>query len=350
MELKEMQILTTYSAVALEDRQAIEQLIFTARELASTAARTAGFENTIEGNQRLGLEMWEGAAYTCRQSEEVTIKNIFLCNFLERLRDIARTAPPVPVAAGLTRPVSEPNAGPGADPGASPSVISNIPAEQPANISRPSYADECVPEFEREGAEEVIAGSTEDGDGAVVENTPDQLPESKVSDASEVPVVDATPDPDSKPSEVNSGSAIEAGVPGVGSIVISENEPFRFESCTVTLVMQLLAVEDGYRKSIVSVRTHDFTPHIEIASVNENLPAGELAAMISSAVEKYRNELPVRAADKLKRQAAAGKKASAKPAASPNPSDQKAAPADAKKGADLGVATSGSQQAGLFGG
>lgn len=345
-----MEILASRSTVALGDREAIEQLIYTSKELAATAARTAGFEQTGESNQRLGLEMWEGAAYACRPEEEVTIKNIFLCNFLERLRDIARTAPPAPAAAGLTRPVSEHNAGPGGAPFDPPSIISNITAERPANISRPSYADECVPECERESAEEAISGSTQDGDEAAVEHTPDPLPQSKVSDPAEVPVAAATPEIDSKPSEAISVSEIEAGVPSIVSIIISENEPFRFESCTVTLVMQLLAVEDGYRKSIVSVRTHDFTPHIEIASVNENLPAGELAAMISSAVDKYRNELPVRAADKLKRQAAAGKKASAKPAASPNPSDQKAAPADAKKGADLGVATSGSQQAGLFGG
>ena len=136
---------------------------------------------------------------------------------------------------------------------------------------------------------------------------------------------------------------------GVESIVLSENEPYRFESCTVTVVVQLLPVEEGKRKCVVSIRTHDFSPHIEISSLSGNVTDGELAFTLGSAIEKYRNDLPVRAADKLKRQAAAGKKASAKPASSPKPKDQRESSADTRKPEGLAPVAVGSQQAGLFG-
>jgi hypothetical protein len=49
-----MQILSSGSFINLENREKIEQLIFTAKELAKAASQTAGFVNTAERNQRLG--------------------------------------------------------------------------------------------------------------------------------------------------------------------------------------------------------------------------------------------------------------------------------------------------------
>ena len=85
-----MQILSSGSFINLENREKIEQLIFTAKELANAASQTQGFVNAGTTNQRLALEMWQGAEYMCRDHEEATIKNIFLSNFLEGLRDAGR--------------------------------------------------------------------------------------------------------------------------------------------------------------------------------------------------------------------------------------------------------------------
>lgn len=346
-----MEILASRSTIALEDRQVIEQLIYTARELAATAARTAGFEHAIESNQRLALEMWEGAAYGCQASEQVTIKNIFLCNFLERLGEISRTPPATVSGAAPPQPTTEFKITPRASPIDPPSVVPDMRYDVSRGESGASYSDECVPECEREIGDEEMAHSAADSDPDPIELTTDQLAGSNDPEAAVSPLVPAVIVPEGpSPAQAISGSADEAGVPGVESIVISENEPYRFESCTVTVVMQLLPIEGGNRKCIVSVRTHDFAPHIEIASFSEILPARELAVTLSSTIEKYRNDLPVRAADKLKRQAVAGKKAVAKTVNSPKPEVQPASAIDARKTTYPTTTAVGGQQAGLFGG
>ena len=98
-----MQILSSGSFINLENREKIEQLIFTARELANAASQAEGFVNAGPSNGRLGVEMWQGAEYMCRDHEEATIKNIFLSNFLERLRDAGRVTIARPPAAGIAR-------------------------------------------------------------------------------------------------------------------------------------------------------------------------------------------------------------------------------------------------------
>ncbi|MBK6588087.1 MAG: hypothetical protein IPG22_07315 [Acidobacteria bacterium] len=48
----------------------------------------------------------------------------------------------------------------------------------------------------------------------------------------------------------------------VRSVVLSEKEPYNFDACTVTAVIQLLPESNGSRNSVVSVRSHDFAPQI----------------------------------------------------------------------------------------
>ena len=184
-----MQILTSRSTVALDDRQVIEQLIFTAKELAATAARTPGFEHAGESNQRLALEMWEGAAYACRVSEQVTIKNIFLCNFLERLTEISRAAQPAVTAAEPIRPPRETDVGPQSRPFADQEISVEVPRDE----AKTSFADECVPEFERESGEEETAGSAVDRDPAPIELTAHQPSDTNDSEEAQVTLIPAVP-------------------------------------------------------------------------------------------------------------------------------------------------------------
>ena len=85
-----MDILNSGSFIPLDNREKIEQLIFTATTLATEVSRTEGFQSSGPTNYQLGLEMWKGAEYICRSHEEVTIKNLFLSKFLERLREIEK--------------------------------------------------------------------------------------------------------------------------------------------------------------------------------------------------------------------------------------------------------------------
>ena len=89
-----MEILNSGSFIPLDNREKIEQLIFTAQTLASEVHQNAGFQGSGQTNQQIGLELWKGAEYMTRSHEEVTIRNIFLSKFLERLRDIERETIP----------------------------------------------------------------------------------------------------------------------------------------------------------------------------------------------------------------------------------------------------------------
>ena len=88
-----MEILSSGSFITLDGREKIEQLIFTAKELAKAASQSEGFVNAGPSNQSLALEMWRGTEYMCRGHEEATIKNIFLSNFLQNLREIGLQKP-----------------------------------------------------------------------------------------------------------------------------------------------------------------------------------------------------------------------------------------------------------------
>ena len=87
-----MEILNSGSFIPLDNREKIEQLIFTAQTLASEVHQNAGFQGSAQTNQQIGLELWKGAEYMTRSHEEVTIRNIFLSKFLEKLRDLEREA------------------------------------------------------------------------------------------------------------------------------------------------------------------------------------------------------------------------------------------------------------------
>src|SRR5690606_16571469 len=96
VEIGDMEILNSGSFIPLDNRERIEQLIFTARTLAEEVSRNDGFQSSGQSNQQIGLELWNGAQYMTRSHEEVTVRNIFLSKFLERLREIERECPKLP--------------------------------------------------------------------------------------------------------------------------------------------------------------------------------------------------------------------------------------------------------------
>ncbi|MGD9560844.1 MAG: hypothetical protein AB7F88_00550 [Pyrinomonadaceae bacterium] len=353
-----MEILNQGSFVPLDNRERVEQLKFTAKEMATEVAKSEGFENNGSTNQQIALEMWKGTEYLCRDHEQNTVRNIFLSSFLERLRELANATrvqpPPVQslpptfsrsaptVVTGITSspvaPVtSEPPPPTGIEsfpqlPNApAPDVPSPAEAtdeslgivpsidDTPPESFQVSYDDECDPgydaaieaivdRFENEEPAQDASGSSEtavtkdEPVTAAVEVTPQEEATSVAGE--EVPGENAEVEAQVEPSEVQS----------IGSIVLSEKEPYNFDSCTLTSVIQLLPEDNGVRKCVVSIRSHDFVPQITIYEVANGNLGDDIKRDIEAAFEQYRTILPVLAAEKVKKDKPAAKKRTAKPA------------------------------------
>lgn len=350
-----MEILNSGSFVPLDNREKIEQLIFTAKTLATELSRTEGFQGSGPTNHQLGLEMWKGAEYMCRAHEEATIKNLFLSKFLERLREIERQtagqASP-PLTPAVNPPATHPPVSVQAQVATIPATSSDtvpisvvslqgiLPAPQSQEISdeylgvisetlrtesdRPSYAAECVPEWEAAGAEtnsdsemdEIVATAV----GESKEDEPQESSPSDIPRAEDAAAIEADPvhvqEPGAVEKTVGENASSESTTPGrgagVASIVLSEKEPYNFDSCTITAVIQLLPENERTRKCVFSVRSHDFAPQITIS----DLPNGEVNEGIRQCLEteigRYRTNLPALAAEKVKTQKPATKKRSSK--------------------------------------
>lgn len=380
-----MDILNSGSFVPLDNKERMEQLAFTAKSLAIEVSRTEGFQSSGTSNYHLGLEMWNGAEYVCRGHEEANIKNIFLSKFLETLRDIEKqnpvkprplqtqvmnlpaVPPPDPVhpqvtASALATPpdparVSEPSR----SPDLAPEQASEEPADEYLGIisdnnkietKRPSYSDECVPEcdpdiealvdrLEAEHSEPVGTGSkqkeivaTTNASGGKAE--PDDL--SLI--AQYVPNEVAEEEIHTAPEDSAESCSIEA-------IVLAEKEAYNFDGCTVTAVVQLLPEADCMRKCVVSVRTHDFTPRVAIVDVTAADALSQISEALGLLFEQYRNELPAKAAEKLKKEKPAAKKAS-KPVAKESKAVAPAARSNAAPTASIEADATDQDQQGLF--
>jgi len=340
-----MEILNSGSFVPLDNREKIDQLIYTARELATEVGRTEGFQNSGQTNHQLGLEMWKGAEYVCRDHEEANIRNLFLSKFLERLREIEKetglqittaastiapiTAAPVgspdPVSAKVQQPPQPPVTQtlpeqPLQD-AAQDEYLGVVPADDQADNKRPSYADECVPEYDAD-----IEALVDRLDGEDQSPDVDGSPKPVVSEFAQPDVAVLVHEPANETAtdhtvtlDQSASSAAEEIEPAVtdsvesasiGSIVIPEKEPYNFGGCTVTAVVQLLPESEGVRKCVVSVRTHDFAPRISIVDVAMADALPQISGTLGLAFEQYRNELPARAAEKMKKENPGAKKQS----------------------------------------
>jgi hypothetical protein len=334
-----MEILNSGSFIPLDNREKIEQLIFTACTLASEVSRSQGFQSNAQSNQQIGLELWKGAEYMTRSHEEVTIRNIFLSKFLERLREIDREVvqrPSIPNVPG--KPAIEIAAS--SDSALSSMIQTGTESESGGEArdeflgvvdpdesveDRPSYADECVPE----GEDEIASMLTSSGTSTAIDVSGDhalESPDEKSEEASVkvdinkhgaalIDTVVAIED-EGRDSEEYSHvpPAVETAVTeqSVKSVVLSEKEPYNFDSCTVTAVLQLLPQADGVRDCVVSVRSHDFAPKITFTNVSGEDGHSALTAPILTALEQYRNALPALAAEKMKKEQAATKKRTSK--------------------------------------
>ncbi|HLA94195.1 MAG TPA: hypothetical protein VK612_00635, partial [Pyrinomonadaceae bacterium] len=306
-----------------------------------------GFQNSGQTNHQLGLEMWKGTEYVCRAHEEANIRNLFLSKFLERLREIEKetgfqtkavAAPMAPAdAVSIRPPVPAPVSVPQQ---LQPSVTQTLPehplqnaaqdeylgvvaADDQAEDKRPSYADECVPEYDAD-IEALVDRLDDEDQDSNVDGSPipvvTEFAQPEIATpvhefaneaATDNPVTldqSASSDIDAEEIQPAVTELVELG--SIGSIVLAEKEPYNFDGCTVTAVVQLLPEAEGVRKCVVSVRTHDFTPRIAIVDVATADALPQISAILGLAFEQYRNELPARAADKMKKEKPAAKKQS----------------------------------------
>ena len=345
-----MEILNSGSFIPLDNRERIEQLIFTARTLAEEVSRNDGFQSSGQSNQQIGLELWNGAQYMTRSHEEVTVRNIFLSKFLERLREIEREPPKSPVVtiAPPMPPVKTSSTSDTAVPPATQIDVesSDLPVQQDEFLGvfdsedqteeRPSYANECIPECEDEIASILSSAGTSnvvDLDGEQSEERNYRIPteargevgESIAKADSETRADDGEIDIDSvvedekqiQLSVASSGTQGEVepivGEHSVKPVILSEQEPYNFDSCTVTAVIQLLPEANGVRDCVLSVRSHNFAPQILFSNITDESGRSDLSAQLSDALDQYRNVLPGLAAEKLKKEKSPSKKRASKP-------------------------------------
>lgn len=345
-----MDILNSGSFVPLENREKVEQLKFTAKELASEAAKTDGFQNNGPSNQQLALEMWKGAEYLCRAHEEATVRNIFLSSFLEKLRDLAkvtRVQPPsqlvqrppsnlpqtaaAPAAIATPPELSVPTATNQTTPAAGrDEYLGVVPAiAGPSQVSQSSYADQCVSEYDpgieaiverldnEQASPDTYRPSKPIGTGpdesvtAAAEKVASEKSEPDISPPKDQTTVDEVIE-ERREAEATEPSE-SPGSESVESIVIAEKEPYNFDACTITAVVQILTESTGFRKCVVSVRSHDFVPQITVSDLTHGSIAEDIGQNLEAAFEQYRTSLPVLAAEKIKKEKPATRKRSAKP-------------------------------------
>lgn len=350
--------------VPLDNRERIEQLKFTAREMASEAVNNEWFENSGLTNQQLALDMWNGAKYMCRAHEENTVRNIFLSSFLERLREQAnatRVQPPplqsLPRTVSQSAPTVVPSitsspAAPVAPEPRAPTVIESPPQlpDAPApDVPSPAEATDeflgIVPSIDDTPLERVPRSYDDEDDpgyDAAIEAIVDRFENEELNptgasdpigdESEETPIAAEVDLPPAEPAQDIDPSAdrvtvseviqerCEADATGstepqsIESIVISDKEPYNFDSCTIKAAIQLLPEDSGIRKCVVSIRSHDFVPQINISEVANGNLADDVKGCIETAFEQYRAILPVLAAEQVKKDKPAAKKRSAKPA------------------------------------
>lgn len=370
-----MEILNSGSFVPLENREKIEQLKFTAKELAREAAKSVGFQDNGATNQQLALEMWKGVEYVCRAHEEATVRNIFLSSFLEKLRDLARvpSVQPPQTAHGLQ--VAAPQNG--------SSVMTTSPqppvgtaAEQAAPAAstdeylgvvptieeldkelRPSYADECVPEYDSdiEALVDRLDDEQSNSEAAPsftpIETEPEQTSTVNSADVSpregDSKAIEEDPLSETVEDEADTGHGEPTEPGSIESIVLEEKEPYNFDSCTVTAVVQLLPAGEGIRKCVVSVRTHDFSPLVAIAELSTADFPSQIPGILGPVFEKYSNELPAMGAEKLRKEKPATKKAS-KPAAKASKAGATVTKSDSAASLSTEAVAADQNQQGLF--
>lgn len=298
-----MEILSAGAFINLENQEKIEQLKFTAVELANAAMETTGFVNTDESGKNLALEFWQGLEYMCRETEEATVKNIFLKHFLDRLREFRPTQ-----SAEID----------------SPQKTEQVVTEQINYEEKPE--DEFLGVIDTDADEETSIAENE----SVIEEDltqPEEISTSEDSSFQEAevkttnivsskPVEDAVLSEDKIEDKVEPSPENEVEVKtAVNNLSLPEKEPYQWGKCTVTATIQLLPVVDGIleRKAVFSVRTHDFAPQISLVELAGNNLTAEIMPELEKVLAKYQSDLPLKVMDKLKKEKTVAKRNAPKP-------------------------------------
>lgn len=302
-----MEILSSGSFINLENQEKIEQLKYTARELANAAIETEGFVNEEEAGRKLALEFWQGLEYMCRESEQATIQNIFTGHFLECLREL-RT---FKIETNITATTNE-----------LPAVISQnelnkINSEDEfLGVLSSTDNHEMVVE-EQENSVQEIPAQTEGftaKDIYAVENVSVETPETVFSESEdeEPEISTVSESAEIEPSKAETQVEVKATI---GSLNLPEKEPYQFDKCTVTATIQLLPTDENSncRKAVLSVKTHDFAPQISMVEVSGSNLSLALAPEIEKVLAKYQADLPLKVMDKLKKEKSQTKKSTPKP-------------------------------------
>ena len=236
-----MQILSSGSFINLENQEKIEQLIFTAREIAQAAVETDGFVNQEENNRRLALEIWQGAEYMCRDHEEANVKNIFINNFLERLRELGAASkmpdvlPENSAGESSSKPTDETTATRDEFLG----FVGATEFSEQGSVGRASLAQENSLEAAQIDVIAPINNRVSDIQDEKTDEAPAESDELSTETASEIGT--AKPEGD-KPEQMSQSSESEkveeinvdnSPKHPVGAIVLPEKEPYRWSSCTV---------------------------------------------------------------------------------------------------------------------
>ena len=294
-----MEILSAGAFINLENQEKIEQLKFTAAELANAALATEGFAGDEESGRRLALEFWQGLEYMCRETEEAAIKNIFLNHFLDRLRELRPTQAAKVIELMQNSAQSDSML---IDDDIKPVDEFLGVVETTDNEMIQTEADETSIQtkdfsiLENDSSQEREVRTTENNFSESVENqsSPAEEQPEKVAQAQE--------------------KSVEAKR-AVSNLALPEKEPYQWGKCTVTATIQLLPVgDDGAisRKAVLSVRTHDFTPQISLVELAGNNLTTEIATELEKVLAKYQSDLPAKVMDKLKKEKTTAKKTAPK--------------------------------------
>lgn len=298
-----MEILSSGAFINLENQEKIEQLKFTAFELANAAMETTGFVNTEESGKNLALEFWQGLEYMCRETEATTIKNIFLNHFLDRLREFR-----------LTQSAAEIDL---------PQKTEQVVSEQIHQAEKPE--DEYLGVIEmtdeenplEENQSEVTVNLTQPEEISTSEDSSFQEVEVRTAENISSETVEETASSASEIEEEVEASMEKTVGTGEASNKLSlpEKEPYQFNKCTVTATIQLLPAAHGTisRKAVFSVKTHDFVPQYTMVELPGNNLTAEIMPELEKVLAKYQADLPLKVMDKLKKEKTTAKRNAPKP-------------------------------------
>lgn len=336
-----MQILTGGSFVKLESKERIENLIFTAKEMANAAIETDGFTSEPENNRRLALEIWQGAEYMTLDHEEAQIKNLFVGNFLDRLREIgAATNAMETISENVVGEVDTPNAASEVEQPKDEFLgLVSVEEIEEKTVGEPADAIESQESQPVETAisERIDSAAVVETDAAEIVEPPKESTEAideatsdeiKTVESESESVVDTTETSESAPPVEKHNENNQATTKVPGAIVLPEKEPYRWEKCTVTATIQLLPTADDSdagatkRRAVLSVRTHDFAPQFAVVELNGdgNSILKELLPALEQSFEKYKTDLPLNVMDKMKKEKSTPKKQANKTVVAANPS------------------------------